>query len=184
MFVSIRGEPYRLWREVDEHGAELDIPVQQRRDKAVANRFFKRVLCSSPLPRKIITDQLRSYPAATVKIPALANVEHVFVKAAARLNDRAENSHQPTREREGRICHRDFLRGVRGFRDPKRTQKFLSCFGPATLRAEATFTSRFPLSQSTRGPVLCMARVHRTCPKFVYLFLIPVTSAVGPPHPR
>jgi len=57
-------------------------------------------------------------------------VKHVFVKAAARLNNRAENSHQPTRERERRIPQGDFLRGVRGFRDPKRTQKFLSSFGP------------------------------------------------------
>jgi putative transposase len=48
-------------------------------------------------------------------------MKHVFVKAAALLNNRAENSHQPTRERERRM---------RGFRDPKRTQKFLSCFGP------------------------------------------------------
>jgi putative transposase len=79
------------------------------------------VLRSSPVPRKIVTDQLRSYPAAKAEIPKLANVKHVFVKAAARLNNRAENSHQPTRERERRM---------RGFRDPKRTQKFLSCFGP------------------------------------------------------
>jgi putative transposase len=64
---------------------------------------------------------LRSYPAAKAEIPELANVKHVFVKAAARLNNRAENSHQPTRERERRM---------RGFRDPKRTQTFLSCFGP------------------------------------------------------
>jgi putative transposase len=48
-------------------------------------------------------------------------VKHVFVKAAARLNNRAENSHQPTRERERRM---------RGFRDPERTQKFLWCLGP------------------------------------------------------
>jgi len=51
----------------------------------------------------------------------LANVKHVFLKAAARLNNRAENSHQPTRERERRM---------RGFRDPNRTQAFLSCFEP------------------------------------------------------
>jgi putative transposase len=50
----------------------------------------------------------------------MASVKHVFVKAAARLNNRAENSHQPTRERERRM---------RGFRDPKRTQVFLSSFG-------------------------------------------------------
>jgi putative transposase len=121
MFVTLRGEPYLLWRAVDEHGAELDILIQKRRDKAAAKRFFKRVLRSSPVPRKIVTDQLRSYPAAKAEIPELANVKHVFVKAAARLNNRAENSHQPTRERERRM---------RGFRDPKRTQKFLSCFGP------------------------------------------------------
>jgi len=120
MFVTLRGEPYPLWRAVDEHGAELDILLQKRRDKAAAKRFFKRVLRSSPVPRKIVTDQLRSYPAAKAEIPELANVKHVFVKAAARLNNRAENSHQPTRERERRM---------RGFRDPKRTQTFLSCFG-------------------------------------------------------
>jgi putative transposase len=121
MFITLRGEPYLLWRVVDERGAELDILVQERRDKVAAKRFSKRVLHSNPVPLKIVTDQLRSYPAAKAEIPELANVKHVFVKAAARLNNRAENSHQPTRERERRM---------RGFRDPKRTQKFLSCFGP------------------------------------------------------
>jgi putative transposase len=87
------------------------------------------VLRSSPVPRKIVTDRLRSYPAAKAEIPELVSVKHVFVKAAARLNNRAENSHQPTRERERRIHRVDFLRGVRGFRDPKRTQAFLSSFG-------------------------------------------------------
>src|SRR6267154_4715769 len=130
MFVTLRGEPYLLWRAVDEHGAELDILVQKRRDKAAAKRFFKRVLRSSSVPREIVTDQLRSYPAAKAEIPELANVKHMFVKTAARLNNRAENSHQPTRERERRMPQGDFLRGMRGFRDLKRTQKFLSCFGP------------------------------------------------------
>lgn len=58
---------------------------------------------------------------AELDILALANVKHVFVKAAARLNNRAENSHQPSRERERRMP---------GFRDLRRTQKFLSRFGP------------------------------------------------------
>ncbi|MEA3113131.1 MAG: putative transposase, partial [Caballeronia sp.] len=115
MFITQRGEPYLLWRAVDEHGAELDILMQKRRDKAAAKRFFKRVLHSNPVPRKIITDQLRSYPAAKAEIPELANVKHVFVKAAARLNNRAENSHQPTRERERRM---------RGFRDQNAHRNF------------------------------------------------------------
>jgi putative transposase len=122
MFVTLRGEPYLLWRAVDQHGAELDVLVQKRRDKLAAKRFFNRVLATCPeVPRKIVTDQLRSYPAAKAEIPELANARHVFVKAKARVNNRAENSHQPTRERERRM---------RGFRRPERTQSFLSSFGP------------------------------------------------------
>jgi len=121
MFVMLRGEPYLLWRAVDEHGVELDILLQKRRDKAAAKRFFKRVLRSNLVPCKTVTDQPRSDPAAKAEIPELANVKHVFVKVAARLNNRAENSHQPTRERERRM---------RGFRHPKRTQEFLSNYGP------------------------------------------------------
>ncbi len=120
MFVMLRGESWLLWRAVHEHGAELDILLQKRRDTATAKRFFLRVLRFYPAPRKIVTDQLRSYPAAKAEIPELDNVKHMFVKAAARVNKRAENSHQPTRERERRM---------RGFRDPKRTQVFLASFG-------------------------------------------------------
>jgi putative transposase len=120
MFIALRSEPYLLWRAVDEHGTELDIPVQKRRDKTAAKHFFKRGLPSNAVPLKIVADRLRSYPAPKAESPDLANVKHVFVKAAARLNNRAENSHQPTRERE---------RHMRGFRGPKRTPEFLSCFG-------------------------------------------------------
>ncbi|AJX35952.1 Uncharacterised protein [Burkholderia oklahomensis] len=128
MFVTRRGEPYVLWRAVDERGAELDILLQKRRDKVAAKRFFKRVLRSSSVPRKIVTDQLRSYPAARAEIPELVSVKHVFVKAAARLNNRAENSHQPTRERD---------RHVRVFRDPKRSRHSSA----ASTRSDRTLPS-------------------------------------------
>lgn len=119
-----------------QHGAELDILLQKRRDKAAAKRFFKRVRAACPeVPSKIVTDQLRSYPAAKAEIPALANVLHVFVKASARVNNRAENSHQPTRDRE---------RSMRGFRLPERTQAFLSS-SPA-LCAQAPSVA--PISQA------------------------------------
>jgi putative transposase len=64
---------------------------------------------------------LCSYPAAKAEVPQLAGVRHVFVKASARVNNRSENSHQPTRRRE---------RQMQGFRDPRRTQRFLENFGP------------------------------------------------------
>ncbi|GAB6852543.1 IS6 family transposase [Paraburkholderia kururiensis] len=121
LFVKLRGAPYVLWRAVDEHGMELDVLLQKRRDKAAAKRFLRHMLRSNPVPRKIVTDQLRSYPAAKAEVPELAGVKHVFVKACARVNNRAENSHQPTRRRE---------RQMQGFRDPRRTQRFLSNFGP------------------------------------------------------
>lgn len=121
MFVTLRGEPYLLWCAVDEHGTELDVLVQKRRDKVAAKRFFRRMLSSNPAPRKIVTDHLRSYAAAKAEIRELAHVKHVFVKVAARVSNRAENSHQPTGRRERHMC---------GFRDVHRTQAFLSCFGP------------------------------------------------------
>ena len=120
MFVTLHGEPYLLWRAVDEHAAELDVLVQKRREGR-SKALFRRVLRSNPVPRKIIADQLRSYPAAKADISELAQLKHVFVKAVARVNNRAENSHQPTRRRERQMC---------GFRDARRTQAFLSCFGP------------------------------------------------------
>jgi putative transposase len=83
MFVTLRDELYLLWLAVDEHGAELDIMLQKRRAKAAAKRFFKRLLRSSPAPRKTDTDQLRSYLSAKAEIPELANVMQVFVKHAA-----------------------------------------------------------------------------------------------------
>src|SRR6202051_3246241 len=103
MFVTLRGEPHLLWRAVDEHGAELDILLQKRRDKAAAKRFFKRVLRSSPVPRKIVTDQLRSYPAEKAEHRELAPMKQVLVKAAAGWSNRPENSHHPTRELARRL---------------------------------------------------------------------------------
>lgn len=118
--MKLRGEPYVLWRAVDEHGTELDVLLHKKRDKAAAKRFFRKMLRSYPVPHRIVTDQLRSYPAAKAEVPQLAKVKHVFVKAAARVNNRAENSNQPTRRRK---------RQMQGFPDPRRTQRFLSSFG-------------------------------------------------------
>jgi putative transposase len=73
--LKLRGESYVLWRAMDEHGTELDVLLQKHRNKAAAKRFFKRVLRSRPVPKKIVTDQLRSYPAAKAEVPELAGVK-------------------------------------------------------------------------------------------------------------
>src|SRR5260221_1366892 len=99
VMLSIRGQKHLLWRAVDQDGDVLDILVQSRRNKKAAKRFFRKLLKGLPyVPRVIITDKLRSYGAA--KREFLPGVEHRQHKG---LNNRAENSHQPTRLREKKM---------------------------------------------------------------------------------
>src|ERR1700738_533839 len=90
--VTINAKKHWLWRAVDQHGAVLDVRVQSRRDKAAAKRLMRKRHGSR---RVIVTDKLRSYGAANNELGL--NVEHRQHKG---LNNRAENSHQPTRVRE------------------------------------------------------------------------------------
>ncbi|MDQ0828231.1 transposase-like protein [Streptomyces achromogenes] len=65
IFIKINGERKYLWRAVDQDGNVLDILVQNRRGKAAARRFFRRLLKrTGVVPRVIVTDKLRSYGAA------------------------------------------------------------------------------------------------------------------------
>jgi transposase-like protein len=139
--------------------------MQRRRNKAVAKSFFERVMHLKPVFLKIVTDQLRSFPAAKAEIPELANMKHLFVKATARVNNRAENSDQPTRERERRM---------RGFRDPKRTQKFLSCFGPIVIISctSGICCALHVIANNLRCLLCRLAQIYRAYSKSVVRFLI------------
>ncbi|GAB2444102.1 IS6 family transposase [Streptomyces incanus] len=115
VFVKINGELKYLWRAVDQDGTVLDILLQSRRDTAAARRFFRRLLKrTGAVPRVVVTDKLRSYGAAHREV--MPSVEH---RAHQGLNNRAENSHQPTRQRE---------RAMKGFRSVGGAQRFLSAF--------------------------------------------------------
>jgi putative transposase len=117
LFVAIRGERHSLWRAVDQDGEVLDILVQKQRDKHAATRFFRKLLKGLRyVPRKLVTDRLGSYRAARREI--LPGVEHC---QGQRLNNRAEVSHQPTRQRE---------RYMRRFKSPGHAQRFLAAHGP------------------------------------------------------
>ncbi len=115
--IKINGKQHYLWRAVDQHGVVLDILVQSRRNKAAAKKFFRKLLkgCTY-VPRVLITDKLASYGATKQEV--MPGVEH---RQHQRLNNRAENSHQPTRQRE---------RTMRRFKSPGQAQRFLSAFGP------------------------------------------------------
>src|SRR6185437_10803893 len=96
VFTRIRGVLHYLWRAVDQHGVVLDILVQEKRDGAAAKRFFRRLLTGLRYkPKRLVTDGLRSYGVAHRSL--LAGVKH---RTSRYLNNRAENSHRPTRRRE------------------------------------------------------------------------------------
>ena len=96
VFIRIQGVQHYLWRAVDQDGVVLDILVQPRRDAKAAKRFFRRLLKGLQyVPRVIVTDKLRSYGVAQRQL--LPKVEH---RQSRYLNNRAENSHRPTRRRE------------------------------------------------------------------------------------
>jgi putative transposase len=117
VFLTIKGEHHYLWRAVDQDGNVLDILVQRRRDKRAAKKFFRKLLKGlAYVPRVVITDKLKSYGAAKREI--LPGVEH---RQHRYLNNRAENSHQPTRQRE---------RHMQRFKSPGHAQRFLSAYGP------------------------------------------------------
>jgi putative transposase len=111
--IKIAGKKHWLWRAVDQDGLVLDVLVQSRRDKKAAKRLLRTLLKKQRRPpRVLVTDKLASYPAA--KRELMPGVEHRRHKG---LNNRAENSHQPTRRRE---------RQMKRFKSPRQAQRFLS----------------------------------------------------------
>jgi putative transposase len=112
VFVKINGETHYLWRAVDHEGEILESYVTRKRDKSAALRFFKKVLRQHGKAKTIVTDGLKSYPAA---MRELGNLERQEI--GRWLNNRAENSHLPFRRRE---------RAMLRFRQMKSLQKFAS----------------------------------------------------------
>src|SRR5919206_241802 len=108
--IKIAGAKHWLWRAVDQDGIVLDVLVQSRRDERAAERLLRKLLKRrGRAPRVMVTDKLASYPAA--KRDLMPAVEHRRHKG---LNNRAENSHQPTRRRE---------RQMKRFKSPGQAQR-------------------------------------------------------------
>ncbi len=112
LFVTIQGKRQYLWRAIDQDGDVIDVLVQPSRDRRAAERFFRKLLKGQGAePVLLVTDKLRSYSAAHRTI--MPSVRHDTSRYA---NNRAEVSHQPTRQRE---------RQMRRFKSPGQAQRFL-----------------------------------------------------------
>jgi transposase-like protein len=115
MVIVIRRKRYRLWRAVDNEGEVLVFLVQRRRNAKAVQRLMKKLLKKRGFaPNRVVTDKLRSYPAAFRAIGFTA--EH---DRSLRANNRAENSHHPVRRRE---------RKLQRFNSPGYAQRFLSIY--------------------------------------------------------
>jgi putative transposase len=100
---------------VDQHGNVLDVLVQSRRNALAAIKFFRRLLKALRyVPRVLVTDTLASCgPAHRVVMPSVQHLQSKY------RDSRAENSHQPTRQRE---------RAMKRFTAPRHAHRFLSAF--------------------------------------------------------
>jgi len=112
LYVKLNGEMVYLWRAVDHEGEILESYVTRKRDKTAALTFMKKALKRHGKAETIVTDGLRSYPAA---MRDLGNLDR---REMGRWeNNRVENSHLPFRRRE---------RAMLRFRQMKTLQKFAS----------------------------------------------------------
>ena len=99
VFVRINGETHYLWRAVDHEGEVLEVFATKRGDLKAALKFLKRAMKRFGRPFSIVTDRLRSYRAA-MKVIGISDRQ----ECGQWLNNRAENSHQPFRRREGAMA--------------------------------------------------------------------------------
>jgi putative transposase len=110
---KIDGRMVYLWRAVDAEGEVLDVLVQSKRNKHAALKLMRKLMKKYAFaPERLVTDDLRSYSAAVRDLGIERRHERGRWK-----NNRAENSHQPTRRRE---------RKMQRFKSPGSAQKFLS----------------------------------------------------------
>jgi putative transposase len=137
MAVMIAGRQFPPWRAVYEEGEVLDLLVQRRRDKVAAVKLMRKLRKKQGFaPDVLTTDRLRSYGAAKAEIGLSARHER-----GLRNNNRAENSHQPTRRRE---------RKMQRFKSSGSAQRFLSFHAAVqnTFNVQRHLTSR-PRSASS-----------------------------------
>ena len=56
-YIKVKGKWTYLYRAVDRDGQTLDFMLSERRNLGAARRFFKKVIASNGVPRKVVIDK-------------------------------------------------------------------------------------------------------------------------------
>jgi putative transposase len=145
VYLKIGGRMVYLWRAVDAEGEVLDVLVQSKRNRHAALKLMRKLLKKYAFaPERLVTDHLRSYGSAA-RDPGLESRR----ERGRWKNNRAENSHQPTRRRE---------RKMQRFKSPVRPRNFFPRTPPSTTPSTSNVispqpkrTARFALRRWTHG---------------------------------
>src|SRR5271165_3885836 len=144
VYLKIDGRMVYLWRAVDAEGEVLDVLVQSKRNKHAALKLMRKLLKKYAfVPERLVTDDLRSYGTAVREL----GIERHHQRGRWK-NNRAENSHQPTRRRARCSGSRARVQ-PRNFFPPAPPSTTLSTSNAISLQPKRT--ARFALRRWTRG---------------------------------
>ena len=142
VYLKIDGRMVYLWRAVDAEGEVLDVLVQAKRNKRAALKLMRKLLKKYGfVPDKLVTDNLRSYAAAAGHLGIAKRHERGQWR-----NNRAENSHQPTRRRE---------RKMQGLRVRVQPKNFSQPTQPLTTLSTSNAISPLQKRTEPSGPRRC-----------------------------
>ena len=184
--MRINGKTCYLWRAVDHEGEVLEVLATKRRDRRAALKFLRRAMKRYGWPASIVTDRLRSYRAA---LPVIGNAD---AQTCGRwLNNRAENSHQPFRRREGALARFRDIKTLPGIRrhprlDPQPLQPRTPSQPPRYFQTSPS--RRLGRVASTRSLRPFDCRSYKACPVSLTMparvlineRLVPAIHAPGP----
>jgi putative transposase len=143
--LKIKGKRYWLWRAVDKHGVVLDILVQQRRDKLTRGGNVPTACAGGGRVRAVGGDHRQARELST-GAPASATQHGASTAQRTQQPSGAENSNQPTRQRE---------RAMRRFKSTEQAPRFLGPFGAVDDHFR---TGRYRTSANARRQLLAERR--------------------------